>query len=68
MNVDLPAPLSPRTHVTSLEPTPTLMSFSATTFPKYFETCRTSSSVRWPLVVSLALIAEPPPHACGCSC
>ena len=44
MNVDLPAPLSPSTHVTSPAPTPTLMSFSATTLPKYLETSRTSSS------------------------
>jgi hypothetical protein len=38
MNVDLPAPLSPSTQVTSWAFTPTLMSFSATTLPKYFET------------------------------
>ena len=44
MNVDLPAPLSPSTQVTSPAPTPTLTSFSATTLPKYFETLRTSSS------------------------
>ena len=44
MNVDLPAPLSPRTHVTSPAPTPTETSFSATTLPKYFEMLRTSSS------------------------
>ena len=44
MNVDLPAPLSPSTQVTSPAPTLTLTSFSATTLPKYFETLRTSSS------------------------
>ena len=51
MNVDLPAPLSPSTQVTSPAPTPTLMSFSATTLPKYFETLRTSSSGVPPLPV-----------------
>ena len=59
MNVDLPAPLSPSTQVTSPGPTDTLMSFRATTLPKYFETSRTSSN---------AVIAWPPPRACGCSC
>ena len=49
MNVDLPAPLSPSTHVTSPASTPTLTSFSATTLPKYFETLRTSSSGVSPL-------------------
>ena len=59
MNVDLPAPLSPSTHVTSPGPTDTVMSLRVTTLPKYFDTLRTSSS---------AVIAGPPPRACGCSC
>ena len=44
MNVDLPAPLSPSTHVTSPEPTATDTSLSAITLPKNFDTLRTSSS------------------------
>ena len=40
MNVDLPAPLSPSTHVTSPAPTHTLMSLRATTLPKYFDDAR----------------------------
>ena len=44
MNVDLPAPLSPSTHVTCPASTRQETSLSAITLPKYFETLRTSSS------------------------
>ena len=37
MNVDLPAPLSPSTHVTSPALTTVETSLSAMTFPKYFD-------------------------------
>ncbi len=43
ISVDLPAPLSPSTHVTSPGYTATLTSSSALTLPKYFEIDRTSS-------------------------
>ena len=59
MNDDLPAPLSPSTHVTSPAPTLTLMSLRATTLPKNFDTSRVSSS---------AVIAGLLPRACGRSC
>src|SRR2546421_8255580 len=44
MRVDLPAPLSPSTHVTSPARTSIEMSLSAMTLPKYLLTWRTSSS------------------------
>ena len=44
MNVDLPAPLSPSTHVTWPALTTVETSLSAITLPKYFEMSRTSSS------------------------
>jgi hypothetical protein len=58
------------THVTSPAFTPTLMSFSATTLPKYFEMLRTSSSaVPFAVAVcSVVLIAALLRPACGCSC
>ena len=44
MKLDLPAPLSPSTHVTSPAPTAIETSFSAITLPKNFDMPRTSSS------------------------
>src|SRR5258706_11477385 len=44
MRVDLPAPLSPSTHVTSPARTSMEMSLSAMTLPKYLLTWRTSSN------------------------
>ncbi len=44
MKLDLPAPLSPRMHVTSPAFTCAETSFSATTLPKYFEICSTWSN------------------------
>src|SRR5579859_2617236 len=44
ISVDLPAPLSPRTQVTSPAFARSEISFSAIALPKYFTTSRTSSS------------------------
>src|SRR6516164_4610741 len=44
MSVDLPAPLSPSTHVTAAESTWVVMSFRAMMLPKYFPTPRSSMS------------------------
>ena len=59
MKLDLPAPLSPSTHVTSPASTATEMSLSAITLPKYFDTPRTSSS---------GVIAGLPPRGGGPGC
>ena len=48
MNVDLPAPLSPSTHVTSLACTLVVMFCRASTLPNDFDT-RCSSIRAWPL-------------------
>src|SRR5439155_4014479 len=59
ISVDLPAPLSPRMHVTSPALTWRETSCSARTLPKYLDTC--SSWSRWePLVSPGALISSRP--------
>jgi hypothetical protein len=70
MNVDLPAPLSPRTHVTSPWFTIAETSFSAITFPKYFETWSISRSgtVPAPLPACAAVISWLLPHCVARSC
>src|ERR1700716_430890 len=50
INVDLPAPLSPTTHVTPPAGTCIEMSRSPMTLPKYLLTLRTSSKGLWPLL------------------
>ena len=59
ISVDLPAPLSPSTQVTSPALTTVETSLSAMTFPKYLPMPRTSSS---------ALMTVPPPRAGGRRC
>ena len=67
MNVDLPAPLSPSTHVTWPAPTRQDTSLSAITLPKYLEMLRTSSSGGPPLV-GFSLIAALLPRSCARGC
>ena len=57
--LDLPAPLSPRMHVTSPAFTCAETSFSATTLPKYFEICSSWSRERpWRSSCHLAVAAR----------
>ena len=62
ISVDLPAPLSPRTHVTWPALTTVETSFSAITLPKYFEMLAHLEQRRvggfWPLLLAV-LIAGP---------
>ena len=64
MNVDLPAPLSPSTHVTWPALTTVETSFSAMTLPKYLPMPLTSSS-GLPFV---ALMTGSLPRAAGRTC
>ena len=58
ISVDLPAPLSPSTQVTSPALTFREMSCSALTDPKYFETERTSS--RQPFISEASMLIASP--------
>ena len=58
ISVDLPAPLSPSTHVTSPALTFREMSWSALTDPKYFETERASS--RQPFISEASMVIASP--------
>ena len=62
ISVDLPAPLSPRTHVTSPASTCSETSWSALTLPKYFETLLELEQVAAPRSSRLA------PRAAGSPC
>jgi hypothetical protein len=70
MNVDFPAPLSPRTQVTSPSFTTAETSFRAITFPKYFETWSISRSgaLPFPLPACVAVISVLLPRCVARSC